>query len=368
MEKEITVRGKNQNYTDYEKFIKKKKRLYNVSIAFSVIFEAVFLLALDGTFIDPDEDFVSTLIMSIVGVAACIFWFIKMVLLKNDIRLFKKCVSIINSDEVSISELANTIGVEPEKLKKKVRKFVNRSWIVKCYIDEKENKLIFNINYTIPNKVTETQQNKVGFTNNQDDENLQKNVTENIQNENVVASDTLSDDKRADGTNNKNVEIKKVKDGSNKKQNIEGEKKKEAENKGNGMNIFKWIILPIMIIISEFFLFDYVNFFILLIIFIICAIWIYTGVNCLDKTCPKCRNWGGLSQINKELINTKDITIKKVVEDEVRSGNDRFAPRPEKVIRRTIYVPGIQYTYNVIYRCPKCGYIEERTEYKKVER
>lgn len=144
----VTAKGNEkikQNYkeTDYEEFIKKKKREYSVSLVFSVIFEFVFLLALDGTFIEPDEDFVSTLIMSIVGVVACIFWFVKMVLLKKDLRLFKKCVSVINSDEINISELANTIGVDKEKLKKKFRKFIKRFWIAKCYIDEKENKLIF---------------------------------------------------------------------------------------------------------------------------------------------------------------------------------------------------------------------------------
>jgi len=370
----VTAKGNEkikQNYkeTDYEEFIKKKKREYSVSLVFSVIFEFVFLLALDGTFIEPDEDFVSTLIMSIVGVVACIFWFVKMVLLKKDLRLFKKCVSVINSDEINISELANTIGVDKEKLKKKFRKFIKRFWIAKCYIDEKENKLIFNINYTVPNRVTETQQNKESLQNNNKDNNGQKSITEGVQNVNAVASDVLPDEttveKKADASNDKKMEIKKD---NNKKHNIEGAKKEEAENKGNGMNIFKWIVLPIIIIIAEFFLFEYVNFFILLIGFIVCGIWIYTGVNCLDKTCPKCRNWGGLTEIDKVLIDTRDITIKKVVEDEVRSGDDRFAPRPEKVIRRTVYVPGIQYTYNVTYKCPKCGYIEERTEYKKVEK
>lgn len=359
-----------QNYanTDYEKFIKKKKRLYSVSIVFAVIFEFVFLLAVEGTFVDPDEDFWSTLVMALIGVAACIFWFIKMIFLKSDLRLFQKCVSVINSDEISISELSNTIGINQEKLKKKFNKFIKRFWIVKCYIDENENKLIFNINYTVPNKVTETQQRETHFKNNI---KKQENIIRNVQNTNTVVDDVLKnemDEKKENTSNEKNVAVEEENSPSNKKQDIKSGEKDEAENKGNGMNIFKWILLPIMIIISEFFLFDYVNFFILLIGFIICGIWIYTGLNCWDKTCPKCHNWGGLSQIDKVLIDTKDITIKKVVEDEVRSGNDRYAMRPEKVIRRTIYVPGIQYTYNVTYRCPKCGYIEERTEYKKVER
>lgn len=144
--------------------------------------------------------------------------------------------------------------------------------------------------------------------------------------------------------------------------------KENNENKNNGMNIVKWILLPIAIIVGEFFVFDYVNFFVLLIIFAICVFWLYIGICSWDKTCPKCHNWGGLSQIDKVLIGTEDITIKKQVEDEVRSGNDRFAPRPEKVIKRTVYVPGIKYTYNVTYRCQKCGYVEERTECKKVEK
>lgn len=157
---------------------------------------------------------------------------------------------------------------------------------------------------------------------------------------------------------------------SDKKQSISEENNSE-KNKSNFGNIIGWIVLPGILFLGDLYAFLILlvgNPIVNLLLLVVFMLWCVAGIQMFLHTCPKCKEWAGLKEINRELLNTKDITIKKTVEDKVYAGNNtaRYG-QPQKYIKRTVYVPGTEYTYNVGYKCKKCGYVEYRTETEKEE-
>lgn len=147
--------------------------------------------------------------------------------------------------------------------------------------------------------------------------------------------------------------------------------KGNTKKQSNEGKIIVWIVLPVVLFLLvgyAMFVLEFGNVIIDILLLIFFMIWAVIGVQMYLHTCPECNEWNGLKEINRQLINTKNITIKKTVNDKVYAGNNPTGHgQPQNYVKKTVYVPGTEYTYNVGYRCEKCGYVEYRTETKKVE-
>lgn len=143
------------------------------------------------------------------------------------------------------------------------------------------------------------------------------------------------------------------------------------------LNMFIWVVLPKVIVGIE--VIGFVIYFMGIIDFnniklplgeiiigslIILPIWISIGSIQKYKTCSNCKKWSGLKLVNKQLINKENVTIEKTVKDKVYNDRNRTNP---SYIERKVYVPGIRYTYNVEYKCKKCGFVEYKVESRDVE-
>lgn len=100
-----------------------------------------------------------------------------------------------------------------------------------------------------------------------------------------------------------------------------------------------------------------------------CAIAVIIGIAYLSRAkCPQCKS-RSRELIDSELVDQTSISIKKQVEDTVHDYDtySKGITKPEKVIKRTVYVPGTRYTYHNTYKCKKCGHEYTVEEYKEKE-
>ncbi len=84
--------------------------------------------------------------------------------------------------------------------------------------------------------------------------------------------------------------------------------------------------------------------------------------------CPQCKS-RSRELIESELVDQTAISIKKEVEDTVYDYDSysKGMRKPDKVIKKTVYVPGTKYTYHNTYKCKKCGHEFTVEEYKEKE-
>lgn len=71
------------------------------------------------------------------------------------------------------------------------------------------------------------------------------------------------------------------------------------------------------------------------------------------RRCPKCGKWGVMKVIDKELIEEKATSIKKILKEETKNAKGEVT----KTVNREVVVPGTKRTYKVYRKCKKCGEI-----------
>ncbi len=152
----------------------------------------------------------------------------------------------------------------------------------------------------------------------------------------------------------------------------------ENDNKSNAGNVMRWIVLPIGLLIVDvwlFFTFSHFNDFhawapvLEIIMAVVFLFWAIFGIMSWNNTCPECKAWDALEEIDKQIINVRNITINKTVEEKVYKANGMYTHKmePSQVIERKVSVPGKEYTYDITLKCKKCGYITHKTTTEKVE-
>lgn len=152
----------------------------------------------------------------------------------------------------------------------------------------------------------------------------------------------------------------------------------ENDNESNAGNVMRWIVLPIgLLIIDAWLYFTFMDFndfhvwapVLEIIMAIVFLIWAVIGIVSWNNTCPECNAWDALSEIDKQIINVRNITISKTVEEKVYKANGMYTHKiePSQVIQRKVSVPGKEYTYDITLKCKKCGYITHKTTTEKVE-
>jgi len=84
--------------------------------------------------------------------------------------------------------------------------------------------------------------------------------------------------------------------------------------------------------------------------------------------CPKCKS-RSRELIESELVDQTAISIKKEIEDKIYDyeSYSKGMQKPEKIIKKTVYVPGTKYTYHNTYKCKKCGNEYTVEEYEEKE-
>lgn len=105
--------------------------------------------------------------------------------------------------------------------------------------------------------------------------------------------------------------------------------------------------------------------------------WLVIGIVCLvlcfknqGSVCEECQRRGTLEQINETLVNTKDTYVKEKQKftQTRKDGSIVVTPSRENVWETEVNVPATQYTYEITYKCRKCGNIQfdhkTRTEKK----
>lgn len=162
-----------------------------------------------------------------------------------------------------------------------------------------------------------------------------------------------------------------------KADNAQMEKEDDEEN-NNISNIIKWVALPIALLVFDVWLYftfmDFNDFHawapvLEIIMAVVFLIWAVFGIVSWNNTCPECNAWDALVEIDKQIINVRNITINKTVEEKVYKANGMYTHKiePSQVIQRKVSVPGKEYTYDITLKCKKCGYITHKTTTEKVE-
>ncbi len=85
--------------------------------------------------------------------------------------------------------------------------------------------------------------------------------------------------------------------------------------------------------------------------------------------CPACQRRGTIQDISKQLVSTRETTkkVKKTVERVRKDGSYNAGTIPERYEIED-YIPAIEKTYQITYKCNKCGYLGHRTEQETVEK
>lgn len=151
-----------------------------------------------------------------------------------------------------------------------------------------------------------------------------------------------------------------------------------VEEDNNTGNIIKWVVLPIALLILDVWLFiKFCDFnadypwvpIIEIVMAIVFLAWFLFGISGWSNTCPKCKAWSSLEEIDRQIIDVRDTIINKTVEEKVYKANGAFTHevRPSQVIQRKVSIPGKVYTYDITLKCKQCGHIMHKSATKTIE-